>query len=88
VRALTEQEAAEEYPDTVGVRQYTLSSNFFVADDFGPCWDCGEETCFIEINFETWLHPGTCEANKDREYWEAVRTGNERHGTDHERFWS
>lgn len=72
----------EQYPDAVGVRQYTISSNFIVADDFGPCWDCGEPTCFVEINFEAWLHPGDCEANKDREYWAAVYATRQRHGSD------
>lgn len=59
--------------DPPGVRLFSLSSNFIVVDDFQPCWDCGEPTCFIEINFEAFLHPGACEARKDTEFWAALR---------------
>lgn len=23
-----------------------------------PCWQCGELCSWMELNFETWLHPG------------------------------
>lgn len=50
---------------------HTAFANFIVQDRLEPCWDCGEPTCFIEINFEAALHPGACEARKDAEFWAA-----------------
>ena len=39
----------------------------------GPCWHCGKETRWIEINFESWLCSPECNAAKWKEYEEASR---------------
>jgi hypothetical protein len=34
-----------------------------------PCWHCGEPTTWIDIGFETALHPGECSETKWGEFW-------------------
>ena len=36
-----------------------------------PCWNCGELTEYIDINFEAYLCSEECQAQKDSEYIDA-----------------
>lgn len=45
----------------------------------GPCWHCGKETVWIEINFESWLCSPECNAAKWKEYEEAARHAPQSH---------
>ncbi len=27
----------------------------------GECWHCGKQTHFVDLDFETFLHPGVCQ---------------------------
>lgn len=39
----------------------------------GACWHCGIPTCWADLAFMVYLHPGACSTAKWREYDEAER---------------
>lgn len=39
----------------------------------GPCWHCGAETHYTEVNYATFLCPGACTEAKDREVMARVK---------------
>lgn len=45
--------------------------NHILCDDPAPCWHCGEPTQWVELSFETPLHPGSCSDAKWREFEQA-----------------
>jgi hypothetical protein len=44
----------------------------------GPCWHCGKDTQWIEINFQAWLCSLECNQAKWREYEWAERQASKR----------
>ena len=56
--------------------------NHVLGDDPQPCWHCGEPTQWLELSFETPLHPGGCTDAKWREYDEANREAIAQHERD------
>lgn len=44
-----------------------------VKGDIRPCWVCDEPTEFINIIFETHLHPGVCDWAATEAYFMALR---------------
>jgi len=48
-----------------------------VKEGSGPCWHCGMETKWVEINFQAWLCSPACNEAKWKEFAEAsARHGN------------
>lgn len=48
------------------------SGRFVVADEPRPCVRCGEQTRYVEIGFEAYLHPGACEEAESHAYFRAL----------------
>ena len=51
---------AEPVVDTAAMRTMvrTHLGEFIWFPFARPCWQCGEPCSWMEVNFETWLHPG------------------------------
>lgn len=49
-----------------------------------PCWHCGQPTTWVDIDFETALHPGACSEAKWDEYrWDEAFAILREHGLWH-----
>ena len=47
------------------------------SDDHGPCFVCGCDTHYIEINYQAWLCSEECERMLDEEYRDAENAASE-----------
>lgn len=58
-----------------GRRPPSWQETHIVVPAVGACWRCGQETRFIQVDFQTYLHPGECTADTWRDYDAANRAG-------------
>jgi len=49
------------------------NEEFVIAPDLQPCWNCGELTHLVEINYEARLCSVGCVKEKDKEFIRAWR---------------
>lgn len=66
--------------------KFEWQNYFVVSPEIGKCWHCGKDTRFVDMGFETYLHPGACDEAKTDEYFRALSLHCCIHPLSHEHF--
>lgn len=62
----------EQYPKAVYLEMVTKYGDIMKGNRKYPCWQCGELTSFLEVNFEAYTCSDACAESAWREYDKAT----------------